>query len=127
MDPARNDEEELDVPWFLEGVTVLSPEGSREILDEIRNGTPLTPERAATFERARQMSGVRKRSAALEQGRHRAGEPIILSPEGSREVEEEIRNGSPLTPERRAMFERMRRREEVRKRLAAEAQAAKIG
>ena len=61
MDQARRDEDELDVPWFLDGVTVLSPEGSREVLDEIKNGTPLTPERAATFERARRMAGVRKR------------------------------------------------------------------
>lgn len=41
-----------------------------------------------------------------------------LSPEGSREVEEELKNGSPDTPERRAMFERMRVRAEVRKRQA---------
>lgn len=59
MDLTRRDE--IDLPSFLDGVTVLSPEGSREILEEIKNGTPLTPERAATFERARQMAGVRKR------------------------------------------------------------------
>jgi hypothetical protein len=51
--------------------------------------------------------------------------PTILSPEGSAEVEEELKNGSPMTPERKAMFERIRAREAVRARLAAEAEAAK--
>jgi hypothetical protein len=41
--------------------TILSEEGSREVLDEIANGSPLTPERRATFERMRAMAGVRKR------------------------------------------------------------------
>lgn len=40
---------------------ILSEEGSREVIDEIVNGSPMTPERAATFELMRQMAGVRKR------------------------------------------------------------------
>ena len=51
--------------------------------------------------------------------------PIVMSPEGSAEIEEELKNGSPLTPERRAMFERMQRRREVRERLASTDEAAK--
>lgn len=34
----------------------LSPEGVREVLEELENGSPDTPERRATFERARAMS-----------------------------------------------------------------------
>lgn len=58
---ARRDREGIEVPWFLDGMTVPSPEGSAEVLDEIEHGTPLTPERAATFERMRAMAGVRRR------------------------------------------------------------------
>ena len=114
MDPAHKEDDDLELPWwFPDGITVLSEEGSREVLDEIRNGTPLTPERAATFERARRMAGVRKQR--MEKGPMSPYHPIISSPEGSREVEEEPANGPLLTTERRAMFERMRQREEVRK------------
>jgi hypothetical protein len=48
-----------------------------------------------------------------------------MSPEGSAEIEEELKNGSPLTPQRRATFERVRRRREVRERLANAEEAAK--
>lgn len=42
--------------------------------------------------------------------------PVILSPEGSTEVEEELKNGTPLAPERAASFERMRQMREVHRR-----------
>lgn len=44
--------------------------------------------------------------------------PVILSPEGSAEVEEELKNGTPMTPERKASFERMRQMAEVHRRSA---------
>jgi hypothetical protein len=51
-----------------------------------------------------------------------------LSLEGWMEIEKEIAHGSPMTPQRRAMFERVREREAVRQRLeaaeTAEAEAA---
>ena len=34
----------------------LSPEGALEVLAELKNGSPDTPERRASFERARAMS-----------------------------------------------------------------------
>lgn len=37
--------------------------------------------------------------------------PVILSPEGSAEVEEELKHGTPMTPGRRAMLELARARE----------------
>ncbi|HSU14453.1 hypothetical protein [Longimicrobium sp.] len=40
----------------------LSPEGTREILEEMANPPKDTPERRATFERGRLMAEVRKRS-----------------------------------------------------------------
>ncbi|HST63186.1 MAG TPA: hypothetical protein VLK84_31035 [Longimicrobium sp.] len=48
-----------------------------------------------------------------------------LSLEGWREIEDEIANGSPMTPERRAMFERVWARESIRKRASVEAETAK--
>lgn len=45
---------------------VLDEEGSREVIDEIINGSPRTPERAATFERVRFMAEVHRHSEALE-------------------------------------------------------------
>jgi hypothetical protein len=45
---------------------ILSPEGSAEIEEELKHGTPMTPERKATFERMRQMREVQRRSAALQ-------------------------------------------------------------
>jgi hypothetical protein len=101
---------------------ILSEEGSREVMDEIKNGSPLTPERRAMFERIRVREAVRKRQAEIEQGRHFPGEPVILSEEGSREVLDEIKNGSPLTPERRETFELMRQMAGVRKRRPGSAQ-----
>ncbi len=137
---------------------ILDEQGSREVIDEIVNGSPLTPERRATFERMRLMADVHRRNAELdastpppdherfvesralglqlirrridmrkrpaeelrpaeiEQGRHYPGEPVVLSEEGSREVLDEIKNGSPATPGRRAMFELVRQMEGMRKR-----------
>jgi len=40
----------------------LSPEGTRELLEEMANPPKDTPERRATFERMRLMDEVRKRS-----------------------------------------------------------------
>jgi hypothetical protein len=40
----------------------LSPEGTRELLEEMANPPKDTPERRATFERGRLMAEVRKRS-----------------------------------------------------------------
>lgn len=40
----------------------LSPEGTRELLEEMANPPADTPERRATFERMRLMAEVRKRS-----------------------------------------------------------------
>jgi hypothetical protein len=37
--------------------------------------------------------------------------PTILTPEGWAEIEEEVKNGTPMTPERKAMFELVRERE----------------
>lgn len=48
-----------------------------------------------------------------------------LSLEGWREIEDEIANGSPMTPERRAMFERVWARERIRKRAAVDAETAR--
>jgi hypothetical protein len=39
----------------------LSPEGTRELLEEMANPPADTPERRATFERGRLMAEVRKR------------------------------------------------------------------
>ncbi|HEX6041199.1 hypothetical protein [Longimicrobium sp.] len=114
------------------------------MIDEIINGSPMTPERRATFERMRFMAGVRRNGvrgidpvSTPEPVRGQEHETMelpwylegvtVLTPEGSAEVLEEIRNGSPDTPERLAMFERMDRRAEIRKRLAVEADAAKLG
>lgn len=47
--------------------TILSPEGSAEVEEELKNGTPMTPERAASFERLRQMREVHRRSEALQE------------------------------------------------------------
>lgn len=42
----------------------LSVEGTREVLDEIENGSPNTPERRATFQRARAMRPLVERALA---------------------------------------------------------------
>jgi hypothetical protein len=120
---ARRRRAEIDQGRHLPGEPIiLSEEGSREVLDEIKNGSPLTPERQAMFERMRARKAVRKRQAEIAQGRHLPGEPIILTEEGSREVLDEIRNGSPLTPERRETFELMRQMTGVRKRRPGSSQ-----
>lgn len=119
-------QEEPELPWFLDGVTVLSPEGSAEVLDEIRNGSPLTPERAAMFERVERRARDRREREEAELPWFLDG-ITVLTPEGSAEVLEEIRNGSPDTPERRAMFARMDQRAGILKRLAAENDAVKSG
>ena len=46
---------------------ILSPEGSAEVEEELKHGTPLTPERAASFERMRQMREVHRRSVAMQE------------------------------------------------------------
>ena len=43
----------------------LSPEGSREILEEMAGTPEDTPERRATFELVRQMEALRKRLGTL--------------------------------------------------------------
>lgn len=47
--------------------TILTPEGWREVEEEMARPPADTPERRATFERMRQMAEVHKRSAALEE------------------------------------------------------------
>jgi hypothetical protein len=44
----------------------LSPEGSREVLDEMARPPKDTPQRRRTFEGARMMAALRKRQAAVE-------------------------------------------------------------
>lgn len=99
---------------------ILSPEGSAEVEEEFRSGSALTPERRAMFERMNRRAEVRKRWAEIEQGLHDPDEPILLSEEGSREVLDEIENGSPLTPARAATFERMRQMADVHERSVAD-------
>jgi hypothetical protein len=50
----------------------LSPEGVREILEELEKGSPDTPERRAAFERARAMSALVERE--LEQAKESRGD-----------------------------------------------------
>lgn len=57
----------------LYDATILSPEGSRELLEELANPPADTPERRATFERMREMEGVRRRS-------HGPGAPPVKKP-----------------------------------------------
>jgi hypothetical protein len=92
----------------------LSLEGWREIEDEIANGSPMTPERRAMFDRVQRRKDIR--AYEIEQGRHDPHEPVVLSEEGSREVLDEIENGSPDTPGRRAMFDLVQQMAGVRKR-----------
>ncbi len=49
----------------------LSPEGAREILDELANPPADTPERRATFARARAMSPLVKRELEQAARKHR--------------------------------------------------------
>lgn len=103
----------------LSDATILSEEGSREVLEEIKNGSPLTPERRETFELMQQMAGVRRRSDChLEDPADPYRPTPPLSLEGSREVEEEMARPPADTPERRALFERVRVRAAMRARLA---------
>lgn len=94
----------------------LSLEGWREIEDEIANGSPMTPERRAMFDRVQRRQDMRVHGTGVEQARHHPGEPVVRSEGGSREVLEEIKNGSPDTPGRRAMFDLVRQMGGVRKR-----------
>ena len=89
--------------------TILTPESSAEV-------SPDTPEQRAMLKRMRREAEVRERWVEISQGLHDPDEPIILSEEGSREVIDEIVNGSPMTPERAATFERMRQMAEVHRR-----------
>lgn len=101
---------------------ILSPEGSAAVEHELKRGTPMTPERAATFERMRQMAGVRKRRL----DRDDVHSTTILSPEGSADVEEELKHGTPMTPGRRAMLDLARTREATWEReFVADAAAAR--
>jgi hypothetical protein len=111
---------------------ILSPRGSEEVEAELKNGSPLTPERQATFERMRQMAGVRKRTPASAlpaiPGRSVVLGPYpelidsyrqtpMLSSKGSREVEEEMARPPADTPGRRALFERVAVRAAMRRRV----------
>lgn len=111
---------------------VLDEEGSREVLDEIENGSPLTPERAATFARMRAMAGVRgQQSSPAEDPEDprraaiRAHPELVdtyrrtptLSPEGVREIEAEMACPPLDTPGRRALFERVEARAAMRRRM----------
>ena len=104
----------------------LSLAGSREVEEEMARPPADTPERRSLFERVRRRMLMRKAHEATELPWFLDG-ITVLGEEGSREVLEEIRNGSPDTPERRAMFARMERRAEIRKRLAAEEDVGKLG
>jgi hypothetical protein len=86
---------------------ILSPEGSAEVEEELKNGSPMTPERQAMFERMDRRAELRKRWAEREQDLHCPDEPIIRPNGGLREILDEIENGSPMTPERAATFEQM--------------------
>lgn len=92
---SRELEEELDAVWErLPEATILDPEGSREVEEEL--GFDLS----------------------------RLHEPTILNPEGTREVLMELKYGSPLTPQRKAMLDRVRAHEAVRKRVLAQRKEA---
>lgn len=47
----------------------LSPEGSREVLDEMARPPKDTPQRRRTFEGARMMAALRERLAAAEEAK----------------------------------------------------------
>lgn len=83
---------------------------------EIRSVPHLGANDETKFEGLRRNDDVLARWAEIEKGLHDPDEPVILSEEGSREVLDEIANGTPLTPERRATFERMRAMAGVRTR-----------
>lgn len=50
----------------LQRATILSEEGSKEVLEEMARPPKDTPERRRTFERARFMAALRKRQEAEE-------------------------------------------------------------
>lgn len=130
---ARRRRAEIDQGRHLPGEPIIpSEEGSREVLDEIINGSPLTPERRETFELMRQMAGVRRRRPGrmrLMSEVHRYSDGLLepsddpyrrtplLSPEGSREVEEEMAAPPADMPGRRALFERVEVRAAMRRRV----------
>lgn len=89
-DPGELDEELEALLARLPEATILSPEGSREVEEELGFDLSYLPE------------------------------PTTLNPEGTREVLKEIRYGSPLTPQRKAMLERVRAHEAVRTRVLAQ-------
>ncbi|HEX6748113.1 MAG TPA: hypothetical protein VF092_12535 [Longimicrobium sp.] len=49
----------------LERTPPFTEEGSREVLEELENGSPDTPERRKTFERMRRMEFLVERELAL--------------------------------------------------------------
>lgn len=109
--------------------TILSPEGSAEVEEELKNGSPMTPERRAMFERMRQREGVRRRSGTV---RRRPGDEMNpyrmtppLTPEGAAEIIAEMESPPADTPQRRATFARARAMAAVRERLTREEAAAR--
>lgn len=110
----------------------LSPKGVAEIIAEMESPPADTPERRATFERMRQMRGVRQvsRRGAEDGCEGQALNPYRLTPpltpEGAREVEEEMARPAADTPQRRATFARARAMAAVRERLAREEAAVKL-
>jgi hypothetical protein len=86
-------------------------------------GLPLRRSMVRAFiDRLRNLADARRRRAEIDQVLPLQWEPIVLSEEGSREVLDEIKNGSPLTPERQETFELMRQMAGVRKRRPGSAQ-----
>ena len=53
---------------YLPRATILSEEGSRDVLEEMARPPKDTPERRRTFERARFMAELWKRQEAAEEG-----------------------------------------------------------
>lgn len=104
----------------------------RVLIDRLRRRAAPPAQRESTEVDARldgshSVWGPHERWAEIARGLHHPDEPVILDEEGSREVIDEIIHGSPLTPERRATFERMRlmavvhrRNEELEHTLPAE-------
>lgn len=93
----------------------------RALMERLRGRTVSRAGRAEVetgilLDQSRSMREGRERWAAIARGLHHPDEPVVLDEEGSREVLDEIVNGSPLTPERRATFERMRLMAEVHRR-----------
>jgi hypothetical protein len=94
----------------------LSLAGSCEVEEEMAQPPADTPERHALFERVRRKQEGRDRWTEISRRLNHLDELLVLDEQGSREVIDEIVNGSPLTHERRATLERMRLMAEVQRR-----------